>query len=919
MLLTQAKPLLSNCNGLLQHLNDELMMLTPIDGTKFDSMIWKFNYNTEVRTLDFSLFDSPYVKFIETIELVFDEYKYQITSVELAKIIFLSTASSSSSGAYVLGFNQLTRIFAFFTERKIICLESNENYQAMFQYLLTMDVRSSGVKQRFSSFSYAAAFSISIDKIRNALDLYGIEGILSPIPEFHLKKALSSAVEVVTGLTLTDYKAGGSFNFLGLAIGRHYIDYCSEYFEQNYPLAKTLHLCLQELPELIQKVFEHQMGSRLKVERHLITHIGAELTGRNILTAPFLISSGRQKGQFVITKERCKLIQRVTHDYFKKKYQLVHEETILLSEQGLALLSKKLELPNRFDSFEFLRTMLLTDLINTPLPRGPEALLKQYCATLKGKRQITLIQFLKACTETKRQLLAKIPKNKQNLEQLLHQANILQSNGGHGIRELLGNVEASGCTLMLSLTGWRASEYDFPLSAITIKNNEDILDSTYNPFRFMLNWVVPKTNGKTKLDREITLSAYLLAFQLNYFNGESNVAPCLYSLGKITPDVHLSSNMFPYRVIRMWAHFVHYYTPFKELKRLDYLKQIDVLSEGERLEFTRLTQTYPDNAYTADFRHTMQKVTNELPILQVSGLFARNKNSKPAHNLFGFVKGTLNIDEIDIWQKKMDPFLKQKLNELTINSPSDLPKDLVRACTTSVLKNCAYPTPHAFRHIWAEAVLRRYSGDVGWFIRSHFKHLDERFFMRYLRLKNFKDIHDIAKRAVISSIVKMHMLTLRDEQRAYAGKFDVLMRRLGKATKVLSLEQLAEVADQFTATEVIDITANAWNNCIVRGTTEKQAKCAIDSEPQAQNADPSLCLGCINSNVDDGHVIGIMLHVENHVNILKDPKLPEFFKMKSKSTVSEAKKQFLQLKRNSASNKYDNHIQYLDDALVIGG
>jgi len=315
----------------------------------------------------------------------------------------------------------------------------------------------------------------------------------------------------------------------------------------------------------------------------------------------------------------------------------------------------------------------------------------------------------------------------------------------------------------------------------------------------------------------------------------------------------------------------------------------------------------------------MKKVTHELPLLLATGQLNRNKNERPSFKLFGFIKGTLTTDEMAVWQRHLDPLLQQKLKELTIEKPEDLSKDLVQACTVSILDNCVYPTPHGFRHIWAEAVLRRYSGDVGWFIRSHFKHLDERFFMRYLRLKNFKDIHDIAKRTAVSAIVRMHLLTLRDEHRTYTGKFDVLMRRLGKVTKVISIDELGGVADEFVDNEFVDLTANPWNNCILRRTTMKQALCSVDGEPQGQNADPSLCIGCINGDIEDGHVVGILLHVENHVKVLKNKELPESFKSKSKSTVISARKQFLQLKRNSGSNKYDDHIKYFDDALISGG
>jgi hypothetical protein len=921
MRLIKATPLLSSRSGLLQHFNDSLALLMPEAGTEFASTSWQFKCQTATKTtnitLDFSLFDRQHLKFVETMDLVFDTEQYQVSSADLAKILFLSQASSRSVGNYIREIKMLSRLFSFLTEQGSTCVQAND-YQTLFQYLMTMDVSASGVKPRFSSLGYGTAFPINIDNISSTLQLYGIKGVLSQTSQTYWKKSQKAAVEVVTGMTLADYMAGGSFNFLTLSVGRHYIDHCGSYFEQHYPLAKAFQACLKNVPEIIQQAFEQQIGSRYNSERDFMTHIKAVLAGRNILTDPFLIKSGRQKGNFIITKERCKLILSITQEFFWQQYQQACEQTVLLTEQALALLAKQLELPERFDSFEFLRAMLLTQLTDLLMPRDPEALLRQYCATLKGKREITLTQFLDACVVVKKKLEKLAPKNKQSLAQLLAQANIPIASDGFALREFVGNVEAAGGTMMLALTGWRASEYGFPLAAIVINDNQDILDSTYTPFRFMLNWVVPKTNGKTKLDREITLSTYLLAFQLNSLFGDSTTTPCLYS-SEMKNNANDSSTMFKSRVLRMWQHFVQHYTPFSELRQFDTLKEKAVLSEHERQDFTQLSQKYPDNSYTADFRHTMDKVTDELPRLLVTGQLNKTENSTPGHKLFGFIKGTLSVDEMDIWQKHLDPLLQQKLKELTIEKPADLSRDLVKTCTASVLDNCVYPTPHGFRHIWAEAVLRRYSGDVGWFIRSHFKHLDERFFMRYLRLKNFKDIVDIAKRTAISAIVRMHLLTLRDEHRAYTGKFDIFMRRLGKATIVIPLDELHKVAEQFAATEVIDLKANSWCDCILRRTTEKQAKCAVDGEPQRQNADPSLCLGCINGSIEEGHVMGIMIQVENDVNILKNHELPQAFKSKSKSTVINARKRFLQLKRNSGSNKYDNYIQYFDDALISGG
>jgi hypothetical protein len=921
MSLITVKPVLSSRSGLLQHLNDTIALLNPAEGTEFASRSWDFKYQTANGTsditLDFSLFERPHLKFMETTSLSFDNKQYLINSVELAKILYLAQASEYSSGSYYKNFSALKRLFAFLSQQGSTCVELDD-YQALFQYLMTMDVSASKVSQRFSSLGYHSAFCFDINKVNSTLQVYGIEGVLAHTSNTYIKKAQKGAIEAVTGLTMADYLAGGSFNFLTLSVGRHYIDHCGNYFEQHYPLARAFQSCLQDLTEIIQQAFERKIGSRYNVKTILLKHINAVLTGRDILTDPFLTKSGRQKGQRVLSKDRCKLIQSLTQAFFWERYNQALEDTMLLTEQSLALLAKQLELPERFDSFEFLRAMLLTRLTDTPLPRDPEALLRQYCATLKNKREITSTQFLEACTTVKKKLNKLSSQKEQTLAQVLKETNISFGSNGHQIRAFLGNVEAAGGTMMLALTGWRASEYGFPLAAIAIDDNQDVLDSTYTPFRFIVKGVVPKTNGKTKLEREITLSAYLLAFQLNSLFECSDTSPCLYSSEK-KMDANQSSKVFENRVKRMWQHFVQHYAPFSELRQLDGLKDKAVLTEPERQDFALLTQKYPKSAYTADLSHTMQKVTDELPLLLATGQLTSNERGRPGQKIFGFIKGTLTADEMMVWQQHIDPLLQQKLGELTIEKPTDLTLDLVRACTASVLKNCAFPTPHAFRHIWAEAVLRRYSGDVGWFIRSHFKHLDERFFMRYLRLKNFKNIHDIAKRTTLCSIVSMHMLALRDENRAYAGKFDVLIRRMHRATNVVAIEQLPQVAKDFVAAEVIDMKANSWIDCILRRSTVKKAKCAIDGDPQRQNADPSLCIGCINGSFKEGHVLGLMLHTENYVKVLKNLDLPQVFKSKSKSTVINARKQLLELKRNSGSNQYDDHIKYFEDALVIGG
>ena len=58
--------------------------------------------------------------------------------------------------------------------------------------------------------------------------------------------------------------------------------------------------------------------------------------------------------------------------------------------------------------------------------------------------------------------------------------------------------------------------------------------------------------------------------------------------------------------------------------------------------------------------------------------------------------------------------------------------------------------------MWAEAVLMRYRGPVGSFIRANFQHMDERFFMAYLRDKDMKLINEHAERSFISYVSQQY-------------------------------------------------------------------------------------------------------------------------------------------------------------------
>jgi hypothetical protein len=232
------------------------------------------------------------------------------------------------------------------------------------------------------------------------------------------------------------------------------------------------------------------------------------------------------------------------------------------------------------------------------------------------------------------------------------------------------------------------------------------------------------------------------------------------------------------------------------------------------------------------------------------------------------------------------------------------------------LGDAAYPSPHAFRHIWAEAVLRRYRGDVGRFIRANFKHLDERFFMAYLRGKAMKAIVVVSKRAVVNSIVQAQLDSLGDENRAYTGGLDRFLSKALAITKIQSHEEYESLVKNVSQ-RVVDIKSNPWADCFLREGTYKTAKCSIDGIPQRHNASPKLCLGCINGNIAEGNFNGIVVYTRQDVKACRNPKLPWFIKEPHVHIVNSALKRAKELKENSGKSQYDPFIKHLEETLKM--
>ena len=199
-------------------------------------------------------------------------------------------------------------------------------------------------------------------------------------------------------------------------------------------------------------------------------------------------------------------------------------------------------------------------------------------------------------------------------------------------------------------------------------------------------------------------------------------------------------------------------------------------------------------------------------------------------------------------------------------------RTFITQVTHEVVEDCLYPTPQAFRHMWAEAVYRRFDGDVGWMIRSNFKHVSKNMWLAYIRDKDNRRMHDTIKVRVASSIMKNW---LAKEGRDSAGKFHRFLGKLFKNTMISTLENLDKTIERLAREDIISIKANPWGFCIARLSTVKMTKCYDGFDYNPQSANPVICMDCINNLTMSSNIDYIVLHSWQHIDLLMSEQLTE--------------------------------------------
>jgi hypothetical protein len=335
----------------------------------------------------------------------------------------------------------------------------------------------------------------------------------------------------------------------------------------------------------------------------------------------------------------------------------------------------------------------------------------------------------------------------------------------------------------------------------------------------------------------------------------------------------------------LWPHYVQNYAGFElidnwgswqslaQVEASGDLLTMDQYREKERLLVSRSADEWNELTIDGNLREAHRRTREEWP--RLAFFFQKSVGDKKDW-VTQYRNGTLRPD----WRALLNTHLSDETRDwlFSLSEVECRSGETSKTIHSEVLGEALYPSPHAFRHMWAEAIYRRFDGDAGWMIRSQFKHISRTMWLAYIRDKDNRAGHQRVKIRVISSLVHNY---IKHHGEGYAGQMNKLLRRLLRQTRVQSPEQQTELAEQLANIEVENIKANPWGYCLLMRRTRYRARCAEEGEPMRHNASPELCLGCVHNLMQTTNVEWMLFQIASHVEVLNNPVVPDIFKQPS--------------------------------------
>ena len=787
--------------------------------------------------------------------------------VLITKLMWLSLNFSTTSNMYLVKLRGIKLVWAAMAYCRATKF-SKENCSEILSFLLMNSwgldcaTKNSGIK---SYGSYNAGISLIPWKI--SLSKIEINIISSDVTEREVEKCLRNLIPTLTTgvLTYRDWIQGGSLDLLTLDHGRYYVEHCFSFFEKQYPLAFTL-----------ASIYKNSKALAVSLDYKPSTVI-------NVLS---IILRGESPEEI---KERwpswsLSTLQKI-HSFVKNQFMVLYQkaryEASLLQDSTLKPFIVVCGLQQSQENIDRMR-VIIWDWLNRKDRAETQILLDECQPSVLWadfEKQLRVVKY--DCDQKP----ITLPSGEDFLQIGLVEHAIRASSNTYP-RQLVRLVAGAGLTSVIALTGWRKSEYGFSHSAIKRTRNDDKLDQYAFPWRYQVDWYVYKTTGKVRQLREITFSTILITERLQLlFNANSN-QPCLYEVSTTNNDFFDSRSPVQRSVRILWGHFVKHYQGFKQLDDLEKIQSLNIadssgesLTQEEQGELDQLLTQRSLNEWAQlsidpNLKNTRQRVREEWP--RMNFFFQKSTNKDKNNWLVRYRERTLRSD----WIQLLDSHLTEEIK----NWIQSIPIEQLRSKQTSKkviecsIENTIHPVPHAFRHMWAEAVYRRFDGDAGWMIRSQFKHISRTMWLAYIRDKDNRHSHEQVKVQVTSSLVHNY---LRHQGEGYTGQLHTWLRRLLKKTTVMTPQEQEKFVERLATVEIENIKANPWGYCLLKRRTRNKAKCAEMGEPMRHNASPDLCLGCTHNLMQTENVEWTLLHATSHVEALRNPVVPAIFKESS--------------------------------------
>ncbi|NIY89257.1 hypothetical protein [Vibrio campbellii] len=872
---------------------------------------WYFYERGGVTKIDFSVFDSLIFNFDTLATLQKNGAECSLTSKEYAKLFCMAVLTTKSSRAVLPAYQMAMHLFAFFNERHEIALSASL-LDAFWTSFMARTVNQNGLFNRVSAPSHQGYIKpVPFSKLRNQLMALGVTGVIEQrLTQKQVEKSLDRVCQSQYSMTLVEYKKGGSFNFLGLELGQYYVDYLNHVYQNNFLYTAV---CRKAVRAVIAKVgFNYITESRSR--NRLFNVIIAGLLGQALDTA-----QSKTKG---INHQDLK---RMTENALVSEYNKHFDSISSLKDDNIESLVTELGLGARFDAVEVIRVLMLQKFMGLRGHKSAADVWSGYLSSLDksflDSQSLSAISvddvYAKMQSRVSQQRLI----GKKCLTSIQQWATGLMATSAYrtyeSFKAILDTQLHAMTALVVAWTGYRKSEYGFPLNAIRTEPNLDILDNAYVPFRFKLKWFVPKTNGGTKIDREMTSQCYQVAAQLNELFGHEHDEPCLYDLtcAKTNKETaHQSVAFIEGRVKANWVGFINY-KPFNEVIRLsDLLQKNSELTSLEQEEVEALSLKYPVGS--ARYRHLLssaKEVKTGWFRLSHTSFAGYNAQKKLKQSLVAYSQG--DPVENDEHQTIIDNYLSSETKALLQSGTLDLgDRKTMFDITSEILEGVRYPSPHAFRHIWAEAVLTRYQGDVGAVIRHQFCHLDDSFFMAYLRDKDARGLMASAKQRYLNSVVELLIIESNQFDENHSGGFSRFVQKATQLTQVKTESQIRALRETIVG-RIIDIQPSRFAVCIPRDGGESRARCAKMGSLNPQDAKPEFCLNCTNALITEGNIRGIWQTIQPMVIEAMQPMGIGFLLEAHLPALTSSWKRIKELRNSKNGENVDKILSAIEEAV----